>query len=193
MAVNWNTSTYTAQGQLNDDYDTISITGSGIAVGTSPGVFGGTWHWSIALQDYTTLTRRRPYPPLTLQITVNQTTFAAGQTLNATVEFMNPGFAQTVDVYVGILRPDGRLQFFTDMSGGSAFGSFGDVASYHPIAKGISLATPFSVIESNFYSHQWTGSDLHGAYVFFIGAATAGALPTQDKILDLATASFAFP
>ena len=46
-----------------------------------------------------------------------------------------------------------------------------------------------------FYTHQWTASDQHGGYVFFVAAVTSGALAggvPSDQILGLATASLSF-
>ena len=134
-------------------------------------------------------------PQLSLLATVNQASFAVRQMLTATAGVVNPGLLGAADVYVGMLRPDGTIEFFTGT--GSAFGNVADLTSFRPIATGVSLATPFSVTVPNFYSHQWTGSEVRGTWVFFVGVLKAGALAggslASDAILSLATALFSFP
>jgi aryl-phospho-beta-D-glucosidase BglC (GH1 family) len=132
---------------------------------------------------------------LVVSASANQSTFTPGQTLSITAGVTNPGRPVTADFYVGILRPAGTIEFFT--SAGSVFGSVTDLLSVRPLATGVPLATPFSVMVPTLYSYQWTGSEPRGGYVFFLFAVKAGALAdgsiTSDEILALATASFTFP
>lgn len=133
---------------------------------------------------------------LGLSAVVNQPTFTLGQTLTAGGAAANPGLpGKAADFYVGIARPDGSIQFFTEA--GIVLGNAANVTSFRPLAVGVPLAAPFTVNAPNFHTHPWATSDLRGLYVFFIGAVTTGALaggtvPT-DQILGLATAAFTFP
>jgi len=139
--------------------------------------------------------RARPAPTLRLSASVNEQTFAAGQTLTVGGAVTNPGLPEAADFYMGIVRPDGAIQFFTNT--GIVFGSVAKLASFQPLAVGVPLGTPFSLTAPSFYSHQWTGTDAHGTYVFFVGAVKTGALAGDSlpsgTILGLATAAFSFP
>jgi hypothetical protein len=153
--------------------------------GTGTDAFASRLTFSLALVD----------PTLGVTASVNQPSFAAGQTLTVGGTVTNPGLPQSADFYVGILRPDGSIQFFTN--GGIVLGNVANLATFQPLAVGAQLGTPFSVAAPGFYTHQWAASEHHGGYVFFVAAVKAGALAggtvTNDKILGLGTAPFSFP
>ena len=134
-------------------------------------------------------------PALSLSASVNHSTFSAGQTLMVGGEADNPGRPEAADFYVGIVRPDGSIQFFT--STGIVLGNVSDVSSFRPFAVGVPLGTPFSATAPNFYAREWTATDMRGPYVFFVGAVMTGALTTgtavSERLLGLATAPFSFP
>jgi hypothetical protein len=134
-------------------------------------------------------------PTLSVTASVNQSSFAAGQTLTAGGTVTNPGLPFVADFYSGIVSPDGSVQLFT--SSGIVLGNIANLASFQPLAVSVPLGTPFSVAAANFYMHQWAASEPHGSYAFFVAAVKAGALAsgplTSDKILGLASASFSLP
>jgi subtilisin family serine protease len=51
---------------------------------------------------------------VTAGVTVNQSTFSVGQTLNVILGLANPGRPEAADVYLGLFRPDSSIQFITD-------------------------------------------------------------------------------
>lgn len=162
------------------DTDGIWLLGLYVAVENR----SGTWVGQVLLG-----------PKLHLVASVNQSTFSAGQTIRTGVRMVNRGLPGTADIYAGTLGPDGSIEFIT--STGTVLGNVADPSSFRPIATGVSLVTPFSVTRPDFSSHVWTGSELHGGYIFFLGTTKAGALAdgmlTSDEILGLATAPYAFP
>jgi hypothetical protein len=166
----------------------------GTAGGAQPS-FGGTSGNNDAFVARLTLGLALQDPTLSVSASVNQPAFAAGQRLSTGGSVTNPGLPQTADFYVGILRPDGSIQFFTNS--GIVLGNVANLASFQPLAVGVPLGTAFSVAAPGFYMHEWAASEQHGSYVFFVAAVKAGALAggilTNDKILGLATASFSFP
>lgn len=132
---------------------------------------------------------------LSVSASVTQPVVAVGQTLAAGGSVSNSGLPGAADFYVGILRPDGSIQFFT--STGTAAGLLADPKSFIPIATGVSLTTAFSTSEPSFLALQRTAADPTGSYLFFILALEAGALTSgtvsNDAVLGLATAPFSFP
>jgi hypothetical protein len=129
-------------------------------------------------------------------VSVNQASFVVGQTLIAGGTVTNPGLPGTAaDFYVGVLRPDGSVQFVTPT--GLTVGHVSDLRSFRPAATNVSLTTPFTLSQSRAFAHEWTAADRRGAYVFFVLAVKTGALAggavTSDQILRIATSSYAFP
>ena len=127
--------------------------------------------------------------------TANGSTFSVGQTVNITAGLINPGFAGAADVYVGLLRPDGSIQFFTGT--GVAVGQVTDVRTFRALATGVPLASPFFASVPSFYSHQRVAADPKGLYIFFVGAVKAGALSggglPDSAILTLMVTTFSYP
>ena len=134
---------------------------------------------------------------LDARVSVNQATFAVGQTVTTSFLITNAGMAADADLYVGALLPDGVTVITWTTSGGVVAGTVADVRSLRPYATRVALPAPFSMDRPNFFSYQRTGTEPRGRYVFFVFAATAGALAdgvvTTDEILALATAPFTFP
>jgi uncharacterized repeat protein (TIGR01451 family) len=133
---------------------------------------------------------------LDARVTVNQSTFAVGQTLTTSFLLTNPGLPAEADLYVGALLPDGVTIVCWTPGGGVVVGSVADVRSMRAYATRVALPPPFSMDRPNFFSYQWTGTEPRGRYVFFVFASTAGALAdgivTGDEILALATTPFTF-
>jgi hypothetical protein len=133
-------------------------------------------------------------PVAGVSVTVNGAAFAPGSTLVASVTANTAGLP-AVDVYLGVLFPDGNtVAFFT--GAGTGFGRMADLRTLQPLAAGVSPAAPFTIAAPAYFSYGWTGSEPRGAYVFFLAAVRAGALAdgiaAPDEILAISTARFTF-
>jgi hypothetical protein len=139
--------------------------------------------------------------PLTLTTGVNKVAFAVDETLVPSVRLINPGMPGTVDIYFGLLLPDGTAVFFTDVvvtpDGGYAFGNILQFDTYQPIATGVSLASPFDANFPAFVSYQRNGSEPSGGFASFLLVVTSGALLDSvlatSELLGASLTPFTFP
>jgi hypothetical protein len=129
---------------------------------------------------------RAPGDSLTLAVFANPDAVRAGQTLTVTVGLNDASVATPVDFYLGALLPDGETLAFLTEDGHVALGRVSDRTSFVPVARAVSLRTPFSTIVPGVVSYQWQGSEPSGSYTVFAAALQSG---TQN-VLDIATASF---
>lgn len=145
--------------------------------------------------------RQAATAPLTITTRVNKATFTVGETLVASVGVSNPGIAAMADVYLGLLRPDGTVLFFTDVvvtgTSGSVVGNILNFATYRPIAAGVSLGAPGAANFPSFLSLQRTSSDQTGGFVWFLLAVTSGALHdgilAPNELLGASFSPFSYP
>jgi hypothetical protein len=132
---------------------------------------------------------------------VNQNVMVAGEPLMAAKALHNPGLAAglsgSADFYEGVVLPDGRTIVFHTGGGQNALGNIGDIASFKPVATGVSLAAPFAVAVPDVFSYQWNGGEPRGTYTFFVLGVKAGAFAdgvlSPEEVLVVSTAAFAFP
>jgi hypothetical protein len=122
--------------------------------------------------------------PLTVEVVANQPAFAVGQSLIPAVSYANPGLASAIDVYVGLLFPDGHTIAFFTGAGGFALGDAANPASFRPAVAGVSLAAPASATVPNVFAYPWTASAPRGGYVLFVAAVKSGA---PADVITLAT------
>jgi hypothetical protein len=127
-----------------------------------------------------------PGDGLTLAVFANPDAVRAGQTLTVTVGLNDAGVATSADFYLGALLPDGETLAFLTATGNVVLGRVSDRTSFVPVARDVSLRTPFSTIVPQVVSYQWQGSEPSGSYTVFAAALQSG---TQN-VLDVATASF---
>src|SRR5262249_21149539 len=108
----------------------------------------------VTLSTARTVTATFQLPPADLvTASVNQTVFATGQTIVGSIALKNPGLPITVDLFAGVLLPDGdTIIFFTP--GGAVLGRRSDPSTFRPIAAGLSLAQPRTETDPLF-SHTW--------------------------------------
>jgi hypothetical protein len=134
--------------------------------------------------------------PLTLTLTTNGDTFAAGDRLEVQVAVESAGGGGAADFYLGAILPDGTTVVAFGPDRAPSLGSFATLASLPPLAPGVSLATPFEVPRQPLVEYQWTGSEPPGEYRFFAAALRAGSLADGGlgggDLLALATRTLRF-
>lgn len=119
-------------------------------------------------------------PPPTARVTLNGSEFRAGQTLMAGLEAQNPAGNATMDLYVGVLLPDGETAVF--FSGGriGAPLSLRSPASFPSL---LTLATGAMANSPSFFQFTFPATGVApGAYRFFAAVVPQGAL--ADNRID---------
>ncbi len=129
---------------------------------------------------------------------VNRASFAAGDMLALSVAVDNAGMAAVVDLYLGIILPDGDSTVFLTNGGQNlVMGRLSSLATFRATASGVSLAAPLSVSAFDFLTYRWTGSEPRGTYVVFLatlaGGAVADGVVTPAEVLASSMVSFTFP
>ena len=135
--------------------------------------------------------------PITLPISVNQTSFSTADTLRLDIATSNPGLTSRVDIYSVILFPDrNTLANFTDLDATLVIGRLNALADLEPMIKNLSLTSTFSVSLSGFFTYQWTGGEPVGGYTAYLVMVPAGALAdgviNQNDIIQIDSADFTF-
>jgi hypothetical protein len=122
-----------------------------------------------------------------VNVAVNRSQFTAATTVHVAVSVNNPGQPATVNFLVGALLPDHDTIAFITTSG-IALGRLSDPTTYRPIATGVPLAAPLVLTLTDFLVYQWSGSEPHGDYVFFLAAqdaATGNFLGVSTAVANL--------
>jgi len=122
-----------------------------------------------------------PPPPLSVSLALTATVrgpgFSTGQTLQVGVGIDDPGIDSIVDLFFGVLLPDGHTVItFTDLSFHFALGDIADLTSLEPIAANLDLTAPLSASASPFFNYTWGGSEPAGIYNWFFLAAVHDSL-----------------
>lgn len=134
-------------------------------------------------------------PALTL--TVNQTSFQAGQTLRVGLSAANDGPAVAVDLYVLVRLPDGVSAVFLASLAPPAFASTllsGDPRTFAAAVRNVTLPPGFQTALDPLFTYAFTGTEPPGQYVITVALTRAGALADgvigPGDILVLTTSQF---
>ena len=119
---------------------------------------------------------------LSLGLTVNTSTITPGDTLVAGVTVNNPGNGPLADFYFVIVLPDGATVVSAGPGMGASVGTIGNLRSFVPVVRGISLASPFPYSSGSFFSYTFSGIEPLGTYRIYFAAVRTGAL--NDGVLD---------
>jgi hypothetical protein len=124
----------------------------------------------------------RGLPALALQI--NQDAFQLGQVLDTTLILSNPGAQRTVDMYVGIVFPDGAVWWVKDVNtfeGAWSDSLEADPRTCTPLWTGMTLMAGLQATWTDFIEHTWTGIEPQGIYHFVVGWTLPNSL--EDGVI----------
>jgi hypothetical protein len=122
--------------------------------------------------------------PPSLALSINQESFTPGQSLDTALVLRNPGPQRQVDMYVGIVFPDGWVWWVQDVNtfAGSASESLeADPRTFTPLWAGMTLIAGLNATWEDFIEQTWTGVEGFGTYHLVVGWTVAGSL--QDGVI----------
>jgi hypothetical protein len=123
--------------------------------------------------------------PPNLALHLNQTTYRAGDTLRVGVTMKNPGPMRTVDVYFGLILPDGDtvLWLTSTMPLAAVAGSLRDSpAMFTPLFRGVTWPANLDVTHRDVIVRRYDGQETPGVYHFLIAWVQPDSL--ADGSLD---------
>jgi hypothetical protein len=112
---------------------------------------------------------------LALSVTVNQPSYRTGQVERAGLSISNPGLAQTVDLLLLDLLPDGDQVRAMTPTGFKA-GRLSQPATLGILNARLDLRTRFVAGPVDWYSYTWTGTEARGLRYWVLAAVKAGSL-----------------
>jgi hypothetical protein len=112
---------------------------------------------------------------LALSVTVNQPSYRTGQVERAGLSISNPGLAQTVDLLLLDLQPDGDQVRAVTPTGFKA-GRLSQPATLGILSARLDLRTRFVAGPVDWYSYTWTGTEARGRRYWVLAAVKAGSL-----------------
>lgn len=112
--------------------------------------------------------------PLSLGLTASRSTLTPGDTLAVGISVNNPGGGPLADFFFLIVLPDGVTVVSAGPGVGGRVGSTGNLRSLVPVARGVSLASPFPYQSDPFFSYTFTGVEPSGTYRFYLAAVRSG-------------------
>ena len=121
----------------------------------------------------------------------NTGVYVTGETQTLLVSLRNPGSEITVDVYVAIMLPDGRLFFveYNISDGSYSFhtGSVNNTSTWTPCVTGLTLSSGSSLSNFQLLQYTFTGGEPAGTYTWYTVLTTPG---TTDIIGTYCPRSF---
>jgi hypothetical protein len=125
---------------------------------------------------------------VSVNVTLNQDNLQPGQDLVVGIDVQNPDTPVTVDVFFGVLFPDGKtVCFVTQASLPSCELTTidADPATFPPLLKNQEIPAGFSISVANAFQFALPVGAPSGQYLQFVGVSPAGAL--DDGQVDLSS------
>ena len=130
------------------------------------------------------------FSPVTLTLGLNQAMFRAGETLRVRLGIHHQGPSVTMDVYLGILLPDGVTVFFVTSLApldGVVTRLDTDPRTFAPLAASFEFPPELDVTLEDFFVYTFTGGESPGSYTIFTlltppGAFTDGQVDAGDLL-----------
>ena len=117
-----------------------------------------------------------PTPPGLVLLT-NQAAFGPGTALAVTLGLQHSGAPVTVDLYFGVILPDGdEVMAFEGLGLAARPGRLSALASLRPLLPSLTIASGTHLVVPDFFRYTWQGTEPQGLYRLFFAATRPGAL-----------------
>jgi hypothetical protein len=149
--------------------------------------------WTCMVSVYALNAAESTKPSITIR--ANQSNYSPGETLSLSWSITNPtSTAYTVDIFMGIIAPDGGLYFFDSSLANLVPGQANDPKTFPPAKTPQELSPGYDLNSTPFFSASLPAGLPEGTYQAFAALTETGSVQSGSPRLigDMSLVSFTY-